>query len=119
MGITLDVFRNETEGESFPAGGVIFSEGDPGAVFYVILQGEVELRIGGKLVDTLGPGEPFGEMALIDHAPRVATAIAKTPCKLMAIPEKRFLFMVQQTSYFSLQMMRVIAERLRKMDRRC
>ena len=83
---------------------------------YVVLDGEVELRIGGAIVETLGPGEPFGEMALIDHAPRVATVTTKTPCRLLAIPEKRFLFMVQQTPYFSLQIMRVIAERLRKMN---
>ena len=57
-------------------------------------------------------------MALIDHAPRVATVVARTPCKLVAITEKRFLFMVQQTPYFSLQIMRVMAERLRNMDAR-
>lgn len=118
MGITLDVFRNETDGEAFPAGHVVFSEGDPGSALFVVLEGEVELRINGAVVETLGPGEPFGEMALIDHAPRVATAVAKTPCKLLAIPEKRFLFMVQQTPYFSLQIMRVMAERLRKMNQR-
>ena len=57
-------------------------------------------------------------MALIDHAPRVATVVARTPCRLLAIPEKRFLFMVQQTPFFSLQIMRVMAERLRKMNDR-
>jgi CRP-like cAMP-binding protein len=85
---------------------------------YVILEGEVELRIGGRVVETLGPGEPFGEMALIDHAPRIATATAKSDCRLVAVPEKRFLFLVQQTPYFALHVMRVMAERLRKMDLR-
>ena len=118
MGVTLDLFRNETGGEVFPAGQAIFSEGDPGTSMYVVLDGEVELRIRGKVVETLGPGEPFGEMALIDHAPRVATAIAKSTCRLLAISEKRFLFMVQQTPYFSLQIMRVMAHRLRTMDAR-
>ena len=55
---------------------------------------------------------------MIDHAPRVATAIARTACKLLPIPEKRFLFMVQQTPHFALQIMRVVAERLRRMDAR-
>ena len=118
MGVTLEMFRNESEGESHPAGHTVFSAGDPGEAMYVVLEGEVDLMIGGRVVETLGPGEPFGEMALIDHAPRVATVVARTPCRLLAIPEKRFLFMVQQTPFFSLQIMRVMAERLRKMNDR-
>jgi len=118
MGIALELFRNETEGVSHPAGSIIFSAGDIGDAMYVVLEGQVELRINGSVVETLGPGEPFGEMALIDRAPRIATVIAKTACKLAAIPEKRFLFMVQQTPYFALQIMKVMAERLRKMDMR-
>jgi CRP/FNR family cyclic AMP-dependent transcriptional regulator len=118
MGITLDLFRNETEAQSYPAGHTVFSKGDPGDAMYVVLEGEVELRINESVAETLGPGEPFGEMALIDRSPRMATVIAKTPCKLVSIPEKRFLFMVHQTPYFSLQIMRIMAERLRKMDTR-
>ena len=118
MGVTLDLFRNETDGESFPAGHTIFAEGDPGNAMYVVLEGEVEVTIDGSVVESLGPGEPFGEMALIDRLPRVATVIAKSPCKLVAIQEKRFLFMVQQTPYFALQIMKVMAERLRKMNTR-
>jgi len=118
MGVTLDMFRNETEGESFPAGHTIFSAGDPGSVMYVILEGEVELSINGSVVEILGPGEPFGEMALIEHAPRVATVTTRTACRLVVVSEKRFLFMVQQTPHFALQIMRVMAERLRKMNER-
>jgi CRP-like cAMP-binding protein len=85
---------------------------------YVVLEGEVELRISGAVVQTFGPGEPFGEMALLDHAPRIATVTARTPCKLVAIPERRFLVMVQQTPHFALQIMRIMAERLQNMNRR-
>ena len=118
MGVTLDLFRNETEGLEFPAGQTIFTAGAAGSEMFVILKGEVELFIGDEIVEVLGPGEPFGEMALIDRAPRVATARARTSCTLTAIPEKRFLFMVQQTPHFALQIMRVIVVRLRKMDTR-
>lgn len=57
-------------------------------------------------------------MALIDRNTRSATAVAKTACKLVPIDEKRFKFLVQQTPNFALQLMRIIAERLRRMDER-
>jgi len=116
MAVTLDLFRNETDFRTFPAGATVFAKGAAGDAMYVILEGEVELEIDGKKVATLGPGEVFGEMALIDNAPRIATAVAKSACKAVPVSQKRFLFMVQQTPHFSLQIMRVMAERLRKMD---
>jgi CRP-like cAMP-binding protein len=118
MGVTLSMFANEADGERFEAGQQIFAAGDPGLVMYVVLEGEVDLHLSPTLVETLGPGEPFGEMALIDRAPRMAKAVARTPCRLISIPEKRFLFLVQQTPYFALQIMKVMADRLRQMDAR-
>jgi CRP-like cAMP-binding protein len=85
---------------------------------YVVLDGEVDLTIGDAVVETIGPGAPFGEMALIDQAPRTATATAKTECQLAVLPEKRFLFLVQQHPEFALQIMKVMADRLRKMNAR-
>jgi CRP/FNR family transcriptional regulator, cyclic AMP receptor protein len=116
MGVTIDLFRNEAETVPFEEGEVIFREGDPGEAMYVVVEGKVELRIRDKVVEKVGPGGVIGEMALIDRAPRVATATALTDCRLAAIPEKRFLFMVQQTPHFSLQILRVVVERLRRMD---
>jgi CRP/FNR family cyclic AMP-dependent transcriptional regulator len=117
MGVKLDMF-SETNPRACEAGEAIFHAYDMGSEMYVVLEGQVELTIEGKVLETLGPGEPFGEMALIDQAPRVATAIAKTPCKLAVIQEKRFLFMVAQTPQFALQIMKVMADRLRKMNAR-
>jgi len=116
MGVKLEMFATEANPRVCEAGEAIFRAFDMGAEMYVVLEGEVELTIGSRVVETLGPGEPFGEMALIDQSPRTATAIAKTPCKLAVIPEKRFLFMVQTTPYFALHIMRVMADRLRKMN---
>jgi CRP-like cAMP-binding protein len=118
VSVTLDLFRNETDFKAVDAGTTLFAEGDTGEAMFVILEGEVELSIRGHKVETLGPGEIFGEMALVDSNPRVATAVATTACRLVPVSQKRFLFMVQQTPYFSLQIMKVMAERLRKMDQR-
>ena len=118
MTVRLDVFRNQSDSKRYQAGDTIFSTGDPGDAMYVVLEGEVELRIRGKIVATLGAREPFGEMALIDDSPRVATAVAKTDCILVPVPEKRFLSMVKQTPLFALQMLRVLAVRLRKANTR-
>jgi CRP-like cAMP-binding protein len=69
-------------------------------------------------VETVGEGGIIGEMGLIDRGPRSATAIAKTDCKLVPLNEQRFTFMVQETPNFALQVMRIMADRLRRMDAR-
>jgi CRP-like cAMP-binding protein len=118
MGVKLNFFRTEADGVTYEAGQTIFVEGEMGAAMYVVLEGEVELQINDKVVETVAADEPFGEMALIDQAPRTATAVAKTNVRLLVIPENRFLFMVSAMPQFSLQIMRVMADRLRKMNAR-
>src|SRR5882672_6709787 len=115
---TENAGKNESDLLRFEAGKVIFREGDPGSVVFVVLDGKVELRVAGRLVETVGPGGILGEMALIEHAPRVATATAKVACDLLPISEERFGTMIQQTPSFALQIMKVMAGRLRKMDAR-
>jgi CRP/FNR family transcriptional regulator, cyclic AMP receptor protein len=97
----------------FKAGEVIFKEGDAAAEFYVIQNGRVDIRLGNRLLGTVTDHGIFGEMALIDTAPRSATAIAATDVKIVPIGEKQFLFLVSQTPHFALNVMRVLARRLR------
>ena len=118
MGLKLTMFADEENPRVCEAGEAIFREFDMGAEMYVVLEGQVELIINGVALEALEPGEPFGEMALIDQAPRTATAIAKTACKLAVISEKRFLFLVQTAPHFALQIMKVMADRLRTMNER-
>jgi CRP-like cAMP-binding protein len=89
---------------------------------YVIRSGEVEVERDGKIVETLSAGGIFGEMALIDGSPRAATARAKTACEVAPISERSFLFLVHETPFFAISVMRALAERLRRsppLDRRC
>ena len=113
----FDMFRNQTDFKTFPAGETIFRQGDPRTFMFVVNEGEVEIRLGDKILEIVEPSGIFGEMAMIDGQPRTATAIARTDCKLIPIDQKRFQFLVQQTPYFAIEVMRVLAERLRRIDK--
>jgi CRP/FNR family cyclic AMP-dependent transcriptional regulator len=112
----FDMFRNQTDFQSFRAGEIIFRQGDPRTFMFVVNEGEVEIRIGSKVVEVVEPGGIFGEMAMIDGSPRTATAVARFDCQLVPIDQKRFQFLVQQTPYFAIEVMRVLVGRLRRVD---
>ena len=95
------------------AGGVIFREGEQADELFVIKSGYVRIQIGNRMVAELTADDIFGEMALIDSEPRSATAVAITDVELVPITEKQFLFLVGQTPYFALNVMRTLAQRLR------
>lgn len=109
----LDIFQTVSVTRNYSAGEIIFSEGQDGGEMYLIKDGEVAIRKGGRTLDTMVAGDIFGEMALISSEPRSASAVAATDCCLLPVDEERFLFLVQQTPYFSLHVMGVLAERLR------
>jgi CRP-like cAMP-binding protein len=110
----LNLFRGSKNAVTYDPGQVIFSEGDAGDSMFVVLEGEVEIRVRDKVIDTTKPGEILGEMALVDKSPRSATAVAKTACKIVPVNEKQFNFMVQETPHFAITVMRIMCERLRK-----
>jgi CRP/FNR family transcriptional regulator, cyclic AMP receptor protein len=112
----INSFKKYTDFESFSQGDIIFKEGDPGDVMYAVIEGEVDIKVHGDPVYTVGPGEVLGEMALIDRKPRSASAVARTACKLVVIDDKRFTFLIQQTPMFVTQIMKVMADRLRMMN---
>jgi len=104
---------NHIDALPFKAGSLIFREGDEARELFVIKSGQVRIQIGNRTITELGADSIFGEMALIDNEPRSATAIAVTDAELVPVSEKQFLFLVSQTPYFALKVMRVLAQRLR------
>lgn len=80
----------------------------------MVVEGEVDIAVHGKIIGTIGPGLSLGEIGLVDKQPRTATAIARTDCRLELIDARRFQFMVQQTPFFALEMMATIVTRLRR-----
>jgi CRP/FNR family cyclic AMP-dependent transcriptional regulator len=109
----LGVFKAAKSEREAPAGTVIFEEGSTGEEMFGVIAGEVELRFPDGRVIAIGPDDTFGEMAIINAAPRSATAVATTDATLAVIDKRTFLFLVGETPTFALQVMSNLAERLR------
>jgi CRP-like cAMP-binding protein len=115
---TIALFRNEADTKRAEAGETIFVEGDEGRMMFVVLEGQVRLSVTGRTVEKVGKGGVFGEMALIDDSPRSATATAITDCTLVPVTAPRFRSLVKESPDFALDIMRLMAARLRSMDKR-
>jgi len=111
----LDHFKNAKETQAFAAGDTIFEVGSEDRHMYAVREGEVEIYFNEVLVETVGPGGFVGEKSLIDEQPHTTTAIAKTNVNVAVIDEKKFLFLVHETPLFALQVMRVQAQRIRRL----
>jgi CRP-like cAMP-binding protein len=97
---------------------VIFEEGSSGRELYVVLDGKIDIVKGSgatrTIIVTLGKGEFFGEMAVIDGSSRSATAVAAAPnTKVMRINHARFVYLVSQQPAFALMIMDALSKRLR------
>lgn len=87
--VAADVFP-----ASVPGGAVFIREGDPGDLFYVIVEGRVKVTRAGHHVSELGPGDYVGEVALLRDVPRTASVTALTPLRLLALEREPFLLAV-------------------------
>ncbi|HEU4383006.1 MAG TPA: Crp/Fnr family transcriptional regulator [Anaeromyxobacteraceae bacterium] len=107
-------------GREFRRGTVLFREGEPGREMYVIQVGRVDIskRVGGveKLLTTLGHGEFFGEMSILNNAPRSATATCSEDSKLLVIDPKTFEAMIRGNTEIALRMIKKLADRLQEAD---
>src|SRR5438045_2320220 len=107
-------------GKEFPKGTVLFKEGEPGKEMFVLQAGRVaiskKVRDTEKVLATLGPGEFFGEMAIISNKPRNATAVVSDNAKLLVIDPKTFEGMIRGNSEIAVRMIKKLAERLSEAD---
>ena len=113
----INVFRNARDTVDLQPGEVLFREADDGTTMFAVIDGEIELTIRGTSVEIVGPGGILGELALIDPAPRTATATARTSAKLARVDHDQFVHLVQDHPTFALRVMEVMAGRLRSADR--
>ena len=113
----VSILQKQPSPRTFSAGQTIFSEGETGEFMYGILEGQVDLFVNSKVVETIDTGEVFGVGALVGVGARTYTAIAKTDCKLAFLDQQRFLFAVQETPLFALKVMKSYSERINRLAR--
>jgi CRP-like cAMP-binding protein len=97
----------------YDKGKIIMVAGQAGALMYVVIEGRVAISIRGAVVERVGPGGVFGEMALVDQSPRAANAVADTDCALLAINRNVFVNLVKSEPSFGIALLSAMAERLR------
>jgi CRP/FNR family cyclic AMP-dependent transcriptional regulator len=114
----FNIFRNDPKILKIKGGEVLFREGDPGEVMYILLAGQAEITLGGMLIEICNAGTVVGELAVIDCSPRSATVTAVTDCELAIVDQKRFHFLMDETPQFAISVMKVLAERLKLCDQR-
>ena len=117
--VALEFFKSAGKPAAIAEGEKIFAENERAIPLvrknkmYLLLKGEVGLVSGGKSIGRVRPGEIFGEMALISDAPRSASAVARTACKVIALDDNEFQAALRKKPEFAVMMMSVMIHRLR------
>ncbi|MCB1230631.1 MAG: cyclic nucleotide-binding domain-containing protein [Verrucomicrobiae bacterium] len=112
-----NLFHNEPNPRCYLAGETVIQAGEPHKEMLVLLDGEAEVLVGDRVVETEKPGSLFGEMALLGTREARATVRARTDISVAVVDERRFLFLVQQHPTFAIELMRLMADRLENMNR--
>ena len=97
----------------FDRGKVIVREGQTGLRMYVVLKGNVAVSVTGRVVERLAPGGVFGELALLEQAPRLASVFAETDCEVLPVNRNAFLQLVKMSPEFATSLLARLAERLK------
>lgn len=104
------------EPESFEANQTIIEQDSTGHEMYLVRKGRVAIIVNGAQVEEVSVGGVFGEMGLIDGSPRSASVMALESSEVIPVTEKTFLYLIHETPYFALDVMRTLATRIRRMN---
>ena len=102
-----------TEEVAVRAGDVVVRQGDVGTNCHIIVEGAVSVSVNDLFVTTLGAGEHFGELALIDNQPRSATVTATTDCTLLVLGSQEFASALESTPGLTVKLLAALANRIR------
>lgn len=106
-----------TEEVDVPAGKVLIRQGELGDDLMVLVTGKVVVERDGTRVNELGPGDFFGEIAIIDHGPRTATVTAESPSRLLVVNHRDFRVLMDEFPQVAVTVLLCLAERVRGLDR--
>ncbi len=106
-----------TEEVDVPAGKVLIRQGELGDDLMILVSGQVNVERDGARVNTLGPGDFFGEIALIDHGPRTATVTTDSPSRLLVVNHRDFHALMEEFPALAATVLLCLADRLRSLDR--
>ncbi len=98
-------------------GRVLTKEGGPGREFFAIVEGQAKVTLRKKKLATLGPGQFFGEMSLLDQGPRSATVTAETPMTVYVLDVRSFSTMLDKHPAVARKILRGLAQRLREVEK--
>jgi len=112
----LDLLVRQADHLRYPARQQVVTAGSPGDEFWIVIEGTLGVHRGGQKVATLEPGDYFGELSVIDPAPRDADIVAETPCELMIIGRRRFWSTLQDSPTLMKKLLVGLAQRLRAAD---
>jgi CRP/FNR family cyclic AMP-dependent transcriptional regulator len=105
-----------TEEVEVPAGHVLTHEGRHEGYFFVVVSGTLRIQRGDQTINTIGPGDFLGEIALLDGGPRTATSTAESACRLLSITHERFRELVDSSASVRSAVLEAAGRRLRAMD---
>lgn len=108
----LETIARTVHERTFRAGDKVASEGEGGVGFFVISEGEAKVEVGGSEVRTLGPGDHFGEIALITEGPRTATVTASSELKCFGLTPWEFRPLVQTNASIAWKLLQALAKQL-------
>ena len=114
----LEKIARASDEITMTAGTLIIDQGQTGREAFVILDGTVAVKRNGRKIADLGSGAVVGELSLLDHGPRTATAVCTTDCSLLVIDQRRFIGVLDDIPSLSHKLMRTLASRIRELDRK-
>jgi CRP-like cAMP-binding protein len=98
------------------AGTVLTHEGLREGFFFIVVSGTVRIERGGQTINTIGPGDFFGEIALLDGGPRTATATTETPCRLLSMTFQMFHELLDASPSIRAAVLEAVGQRLRQLE---
>ena len=114
----LQLLGRASDEVAVPSGKTLVEEGSPGHEFFLIIDGTATVTRNGRKIATLGPGQYFGELALLDRGPRTATVTADTDMQVLVLGQREFAGVLDEVPGLARKLLSAMATRLRDADTR-